>query len=88
LCDTDHWALIRWDFSLAIANGSSILGRIAPLIIAQRTGPLNVLLVFALISSIMLFLWTRARTKPGILAYDAIYGIMSGQSTATPIRSY
>jgi hypothetical protein len=66
-------------FSLAICNGCSILGRIFPLIAAQKVGPINTLILFSFTSAVMLFVWTRATDIPGILTYDAFYGISSGK---------
>lgn len=65
--------------SLAISNGCSIVGRIVPLMIAQRVGPINILLTFGITSGVMLFLWTLAKNQSGILAFDALYGISSGE---------
>jgi hypothetical protein len=65
-------------YSLAICNGCSILGRIFPLIAAQKVGPINTLILFSFTSAIMLFVWTQATDIPGILTYDAFYGISSG----------
>ena len=65
--------------SLALTNGASIFGRITPLIAAQWVGFINIHTSFAVISGIMLFCWTRATTVPEILAYNALYGVSSGE---------
>jgi hypothetical protein len=70
-------------YSLAICNGCSILGRIFPLIAAQKVGPINTLILFSFTSAIMLFVWTRATDIPGILTYDAFYGISSGKLSSS-----
>jgi hypothetical protein len=75
-----HLDKARSPASLAICNGCSILGRIFPLIAAQKVGPINTLITFAFTSAVMLFVWTRATDIPGILTYDAFYGISSGRS--------
>jgi hypothetical protein len=69
--------------SLVIANACSIVGRIVPLLIAQRVGPINILLTAGFTSGIMLFLWTLAKSHSGILAFDAIYGVSSGEPDPT-----
>ena len=74
------WIGIQLTDSLAICNGCSILGRIFPLIAAQKVGPINTLILFSFTSAVMLFVWTRATDVPGILTYDAFYGISSGKS--------
>ncbi|KAL1411345.1 hypothetical protein Q8F55_002296 [Vanrija albida] len=70
--------LEKANYAPAISNGVSIVGRIVPLIIAQRLGPINVLTTFSCISGISQFMWTLARSTTGILIYDAFYGIASG----------
>lgn len=66
------------NYAPAISNGVSIIGRIVPLMVAARTGPINVLTTFALASGTMQMFWTLTRTTPGILIYLGIYGIASG----------
>ncbi|TXT09035.1 hypothetical protein VHUM_02509 [Vanrija humicola] len=70
--------LEKANYAPAISNGVSIIGRIVPLIIAQRLGPINVLTTFSGLSSVSQFLWTLASSTTGILVYDAFYGIASG----------
>lgn len=74
--------------SLAICNGCSIIGRIVPLIAAQKVGPINTLIVFSFTSAIMLFVWTQSTSIPGIVTFDAFYGISSGMfPLAGPLRT-
>lgn len=67
------------DPRLAITNGASLIGRIVPLIAAQRFGAINTLIAFGASSGIMLFIWTKAKGTGGIVAYGAVYGITSGE---------
>lgn len=67
---------------LAISNGASFLGRVFPLVAAQRVGVMNVNIVFSFTSSIMLFCWTKATDKVGIIVFDAFFGISSGRPIA------
>jgi hypothetical protein len=64
---------------VAIGNGSSLFGRIVPLIFAQKVGVLNTLLTFVTSSGIMLFVWTTTRTAVAFLVYEAFYGVASGE---------
>lgn len=64
---------------IAVGNGASIVGRIVPLIAAQKLGVLNVLVSFALTSGVMQFLWTLAKTATSFLTFMAFYGISSGE---------
>jgi len=66
--------------SLAIINGASGFGRIVPVLAAQWVGFINIHMTFAVCSSIMLFCWTTADSVPGVLAFDATYGVISGES--------
>ena len=68
------------EIRLAIINGSSAFGRITPLLAAQWVGFINVHATFAVTSAIMLFCWTRARDVTGVLVFDALYGVSSGES--------
>ena len=65
---------------MAVGNGSSLFGRIVPLIFAQKVGVLNTLLTFLSSSGIMLFVWTMTRTAVSFLVYEAFYGVASGTS--------
>ncbi|KAG7097473.1 hypothetical protein E1B28_004816 [Marasmius oreades] len=65
-------------YSLSILNGCSLIGRVLPNIIAQRVGPLNVLIVSCTIASIMLFVFTTAKSNVSILVYDGFFGVFSG----------
>ncbi|KAF9266174.1 MFS general substrate transporter [Marasmius fiardii PR-910] len=65
-------------YSLSILNGCSLFGRTLPLFIAQRVGPLNVLIVACTFASIMLFVFTTAKSNVGILVYDGFFGVFSG----------
>jgi hypothetical protein len=64
---------------LAATNATSIIGRILPLMLAQYVGPINIASSFALISAIMMFVWTKANGRAGVLAFDVIYGVSSGK---------
>jgi MFS family permease len=66
------------NYAPAISNGVSIIGRTVPLIVAARTGPINVLMTFAIASGVMQMFWTLTKTTPTIMVYLGIYGITSG----------
>lgn len=65
-------------YSLAILNACSIIGRTIPNLIAQRVGPLNVLIIACSLSAIMLFVFTTTQSTAGILTYNAFFGVVSG----------
>ncbi|GMK59453.1 hypothetical protein CspeluHIS016_0800590 [Cutaneotrichosporon spelunceum] len=66
------------NYAPAISNGVSIIGRIVPLILARRTGPLNVLMVCAVMSGVSQMFWTLSTSTAGILTYLGMYGMVSG----------
>ncbi|ORX40884.1 major facilitator superfamily domain-containing protein [Kockovaella imperatae] len=66
------------NIALTVINACAIIGRVLPLILAQRVGAINVVCASGLVAAIMLFSWTKATTVPGIIIYDAMYGIGSG----------
>jgi hypothetical protein len=45
-------------------------------------GYINLHLTFSSLSALMLFLWTLARSVPSVMAYDALYGVVSGATAA------
>ncbi|KAJ7252471.1 major facilitator superfamily domain-containing protein [Mycena rebaudengoi] len=74
------------DFSfylISIANGCSLLGRLAGGITADKIGPLNVLAPMTLIAAGMTYAWPHARTKAALVAIAVFYGIVSGTYVST-----
>ncbi|BFZ65076.1 hypothetical protein YB2330_006239 [Saitoella coloradoensis] len=60
---------------LIIMNGIGLPGRIIPNFVADRwIGPLNMLLPFTGIVSVMLFGWPGVHSKAGVYAWAAMYG--------------
>ncbi|KAI0748396.1 MFS general substrate transporter [Daedaleopsis nitida] len=72
---------ISEDFSfylLAIANGFSALGRIIGGLVADRTGPLNVMIPATFIAGIMTYIWPFATSVGGNIGIAVVYGASSG----------
>ncbi|KIY43843.1 MFS general substrate transporter, partial [Fistulina hepatica ATCC 64428] len=65
-------------YSLSILNACSIIGRVIPNLIAQKVGPINVLLSSCAASSVALYAWLAAKSDAGIIVFNAIYGVLSG----------
>lgn len=74
-------------YLLAIINGGSVLGLLVPNFLADRTGPLNMQIVFGLVAAILAFCWISIRNTGGIIAFAILYGFFSGTfvSLAGPI---
>ncbi|KAI4593526.1 hypothetical protein KJ359_009212 [Pestalotiopsis sp. 9143b] len=65
-------------YLLAILNGSSILGRLAPAAMARRLGPVNTFIVIYFLSGASVFYWVSARNAAGNIAFAVLYGFFSG----------
>ena len=72
--------------TLAVLNGSSILGRLAPPYLSDVLGRFNMLVPSAFFSAIFtLLLWTFAKSTATIMLYAVIYGFFSGAFNALVI---
>jgi MFS family permease len=69
---------------LPILNAASIAGRIVPNIIADKVGPLNVLVPASLFTGILAFGWIGITSLPGILVFAILYGFCSGCYVSLP----
>ncbi|KAJ6476612.1 major facilitator superfamily domain-containing protein [Mycena vulgaris] len=65
-------------YSLSILNAGSLFGRLLPNIMAQRVGPLNVLIIACGLAGVLDFVWVAADSTAGILAFNAVFGFASG----------
>ncbi|KAI0754237.1 MFS general substrate transporter [Daedaleopsis nitida] len=65
-------------YLLSIANACSLLGRIGGGILADRHGPLNVLIPGTLAAGFMTYAWPFATTKSPLITVAVLYGITSG----------
>ncbi|KAJ7087713.1 major facilitator superfamily domain-containing protein [Mycena crocata] len=69
------------DFSfylVSIANGCSLIGRVAGGIGSDKIGPLNVLIPMTLVAAGMTFAWPYAHTQASLIVIAALYGVVSG----------
>lgn len=59
-------------------NGVGLFGRLIPNHAADRWfGPLNTLVPFAFISSLLLFCWAAIGSRGGLIAFACIYGFFA-----------
>jgi len=66
-------------YSLSILNAASVFGRIIPNALADRTGPLNVLIPCCGVSSVLIIAWIGAgKSTGGVIAFAIIFGFCSG----------
>lgn len=65
-------------YVLAILNASSILGRILPILLAQRLGPMNIIIGTAFVLSTTCLCLTTTTNLAGLLAANIVYGFFTG----------
>ncbi|KAL4064203.1 major facilitator superfamily domain-containing protein [Scleroderma yunnanense] len=65
-------------YLVAIANASSAIGRLSAGWLADRVGPLNVMIPFTAVAGIMSFVWPLATSQGSLTAVSVIYGIACG----------
>ncbi|KAH8801789.1 major facilitator superfamily domain-containing protein [Xylogone sp. PMI_703] len=65
-------------YLLAILNGASTFGRIAPNLVADYTGALNMLFPVLAITAVLAYCWAAVHSTPGIIALCVLYGFFSG----------
>lgn len=71
-------------YMLSILNASSIGGRILPNFIADKTGPLNVLIPGTIVASVLAFGWIGIRSTAGLVIFSILYGFSSGSFVSLP----
>ncbi|OSD05114.1 MFS general substrate transporter [Trametes coccinea BRFM310] len=62
----------------SIANGCSLIGRLGGGLLADRFGPVNILIPGTLIAAVTTYAWPFATTKGSLVAIAVIYGASSG----------
>jgi hypothetical protein len=64
---------------LLIMNVVGLPGRIIPALVADRLiGPLNTLIILAVMCSILLYCWIAVSSLPGLTAFVVFYGFVNG----------
>lgn len=71
-------------YTLAIINSASVLGRIVPNLIADRTGPLNMIVPCAMISGIIALCLIPIRSVAALVIECLLYGFFSGALVSLP----
>ena len=71
-------------YLLVILNAASLFGRIIPNFLADKTGPLNMLLPCAAISALLAFCWIAISSKAGLIVFCILYGFFSGTFVSLP----
>lgn len=75
---THHMSTRMAFYLIAIQNGSSFFGRLVPGVIADKIGPMNMLSIVSIITSIVTFCWIRMTTNSTLIGFAVLYGFFSG----------
>jgi predicted MFS family arabinose efflux permease len=71
-------------YMLSLINTASVFGRLLPNFIADRIGPLNVLIPCALSSAILAFSWIGIKNTQGLIIFCLLYGLFTGGLVSLP----
>jgi MFS family permease len=71
-------------YTIAILNGASTVGRIVPNYVADKTGPLNMIVPCALVSAILAYCWVAVENKGGMIVFCILYGFFTGSFVSLP----
>jgi len=71
-------------YMLPVLNAASIFGRIVPNFLADKTGPLNMLVPCTCISAILAFCWIPVHDTAGVVIFCILYGFFSGTFVSLP----
>ncbi|KAF2490826.1 MFS general substrate transporter [Lophium mytilinum] len=71
-------------YLVTILNAASIFGRLGPNYVADRIGPLNVLIPCCIITALLGFCWIAIDSTAGIVVFCILYGFFSGAFVTLP----
>ncbi|KAF2000043.1 MFS general substrate transporter [Amniculicola lignicola CBS 123094] len=71
-------------YLLAVMNSTSVFGRILPNLLADKFGPLNIVIPCAIVSSVLCFCYMTIRSTAGMIVIMAFYGFFSGSFVSLP----
>ena len=75
-------------YLLAILNAASTFGRLFPNILADKLGPMNVIVPGAFMTGILQFCLVSAHSAASVIAIIALYGFFSGTLVSLPATIY
>ena len=71
-------------YLLPILNTAFVPGRIVPSFLAEKTGPINMLLPAATTTGILVLCWLRIHNGAGLILFSILYGFFSGAFVSLP----
>lgn len=72
-------------YLLPILMAASVAGRIIPNFVADKVGPLNVLVPVSMISGILALCWIGISNLRGTIAFALLYGFFTGGFVSIPL---
>lgn len=69
---------------VAVVNGSSVVGRIAPYLLGGFAKPIMVLVLCIVASTLAMFTWIAATGTAGFIVWACYWGILSGVIVTAP----
>ncbi|KAK3724164.1 hypothetical protein LTR37_001288 [Vermiconidia calcicola] len=75
-------------YILAVLNAASTFGRLIPNFVADRAGPLNIIVPCTFMSGILQYCLISAHSIPSVMAIVALYGFFSGALVSLPATIY
>jgi MFS family permease len=71
-------------YFLPILNAGSVVGRLLPNFLADKTGPINMFLPCTLFTGVMAFAWMGIFNEGGLFVFALLYGFFSGSFVSLP----
>jgi MFS family permease len=71
-------------YMTSILSAGSVLGRTLPNFVADRTGPVNMLLPCTALAGVLCFAWIGISDVGGIIAFSVLFGFFSGTFVSLP----
>lgn len=71
-------------YLVPILNAASTFGRITPNMVADYTGPLNMLTPASIVTALLAYCWIAVHSSAGIIVLTAFYGFFSGSFVSMP----
>lgn len=71
-------------YMFPILNAASIFGRVIPNFIADKAGPLNVIIPGTIATCVLAFGWLGVKSTAGLIVFSILYGFFSGIFVSIP----
>lgn len=78
-CELHHLSSLDFaPYTVTLLNVGSVFGRILPNYLADKIGSVNVIIVCAAVSAILLYGWLGIHNLAGLIVFALLYGMFSG----------